>query len=79
VWHGAGNNTDSTDLEFDDIFSGDCSSSFVLLNLRTMTDKKLFYLITFFTISEKGIIVAILAQYTCPVISSRNLRINIQR
>lgn len=52
---------------------------FVLLNLHTKTDRKLFYLITFFTISEKGITVPILALYTRPVIGSRNLRISIQR
>lgn len=68
----------SMDLKFDDLFSGDCSSMFVLLNLHTITDKKLFYLITFFTISEKGIILHILALYASPVISSGNLRINIQ-
>jgi hypothetical protein len=69
----------SMDLEIDDLFSGDCSSMFVLLNLHTIINRKLFYLKTFFTISEKGIILHILALYTSPVICSGNLRINIQR
>jgi hypothetical protein len=67
----------STDPKFQELFSGTCSI-FVLLNLPTKTDRKLFYLITFFTISEKGITVPVLALYTCPVIGSRNLRISIQ-
>jgi hypothetical protein len=65
-------------LEFVDIFSSDCSSMFGLLNLHTTTDRKLFYLVTFFTISEKWIILHIPALYASPVIGSGNLRISIQ-
>lgn len=68
----------SMDLQFDDLFSGDCSSMSVLFNLHVIIEGKLLYLITFFTISETGIILHILALYTSPVISSGNLRINIQ-
>jgi hypothetical protein len=59
-------------------FSGACSI-FVLFNLSTMTDYYYYYLITLFTILETGITVPIFALYTCPEISSRNFRINIQR
>lgn len=40
------------------------------------TYQQILYLITFFTISEEGIIVFIPALNTCPIISTRNFRIN---
>jgi hypothetical protein len=64
------------DLEFEDLFSGDCSVIILLTYSHIKTDQQLLYLITFFTISEEGIIVLILALNTRPIISTRNLRIN---
>ena len=64
------------DLEFEDLLSGDCSVIILLTYSHIKNDQKLFYLITFFTVLEEGIIVLILALYTCPIISTRNLRIN---
>jgi hypothetical protein len=64
------------DLEFEDLLSGDCSAIILLTYSHIKTDQQLLYLITFLTISEKGIIVLILALNTRPIISTRNLRIN---
>src|SRR5215510_13025355 len=64
------------DLEFEDLLYGDCSAIILLTYSHIKTDQQLLYLITFFTISEEGIIVLILALNTCPIISTRNLRIN---
>ena len=64
------------DLEFEDLLSGDCSVIILLTYSHIKIDKHLFYLITFFTVSEEGIIVLILALNTRPIISMKNLRIN---
>jgi hypothetical protein len=64
------------DLEFEDLLSGDCSVIILLTYSHIKTDQQIFYLITFFTVSEEGIIVLILALNTRPIISTRNLRIN---
>jgi hypothetical protein len=63
-------------LEFEDLLFGECSVIILLTYAHIKSDQPLFYLITFFTVSEERIIVLILALNTCPIISTRNLRIN---